>query len=140
MNLKRYKPLVDKYFWIIWIVLSIFLIPITILSYTQIVPFILMLIVDIFCYYFMVSSLVSYVELRKDTLYIKYGFILKREIPYNKIRGIEKERRVITYSMLSIKNALEHINIKYNKYDMTTISVVGNDELVIELNKRISQE
>jgi membrane protein YdbS with pleckstrin-like domain len=140
MKVKRYKPLIDKYFWIIWIPLSILLLITTIISFSEIVALIIMIITDIFTYYFMISSLVSYVELRKDTLYIKYGFILKREIPYNKIRGIEKERRVITYSMLSIKNALEHINIKYNKYDMTTISVVGNDELIEELNKRISKE
>ena len=38
---------------------------------------------------------------------------------------------------MDLKNAIEHINIKYNKFDMVTVSVVENDDFVLELNKRI---
>ena len=31
---------------------------------------------------------------------------------------------------MSLKNALDHINIKYNKFDITTVSVVDNDDLI----------
>ena len=140
MNNKRYKPALDKLFWIIWIITSILVLVPTILSVKYIFVFILMICVDMFTYYFMVSSLVGYVELREETLYVKFGFILKKEIPYKKIKEIEKERKIMSYSIYSIKNAIEHINIKYNKYEMITVSVVGNDDLIKELEKRIENK
>lgn len=56
--------------------------------------------------------------------------LLKKEIPYHKIRAIEKERGIYCNSIMSLKNALDHINIKYNKFDITTVSVVDNDDLI----------
>ena len=135
MNYKRFKPKVDKYFWTIWIPLMIILSCGTILSFKEIVAFVIFLFVDLICLYFMLSSLSGYAELREKALFIKFGFLLKRNIPYDKIKEVTKERKVMTYSMLSLKNALEHINIKYNKFDMVTVSVVNNDELLNELNK-----
>ena len=38
--------------------------------------------------------------------------------------------------MTSLKNALEHVNIKYNNFDVVTVSVVGNDEFISELAER----
>ena len=38
--------------------------------------------------------------------------------------------------MMSLKNALEHVNIKYNAFDVTTVSVVGNRDLIKEINER----
>lgn len=138
--MKRFKPAIDKLFWLIWMPVLIMLLVATIIAFEVIGAFILLIGVDLFCLYFLVSSLMGYVELREDTLFIKFGFILKREIPYVKIREINKERRVITYSMVSLKNALEHINIKYNKYDLVVVSVVGNYELMLELEKRMNIE
>ena len=63
--------------------------------------------------------------------------ILNKEIPYDKIKEIKKERSFITYSPLSLKNALEHVNIKYNKYDLVTVSVKNNDVFIKELTKKI---
>ena len=62
--------------------------------------------------------------------------LLKKEIPYHKIRAIEKERGIYCNSIMSLKNALDHVNIKYNKFDVTTISVVGNDDLIREIEAR----
>ena len=138
MENKRYKPMIDKYFWIIWIPLMAFLLAATLLSLFEPVVLVILLLTDLFCFYFMVSSLVGYVELREKSVYIKFGFIIKRDIQYNKIREINTERKVLTYSFLSLKNALEHINIKYNKFDMVTVSVLKNDELIMELNDRIA--
>ena len=138
--MKRFKPAIDKMFWLIWIPLSIVLAIGTFFAFEAIGALIILICVDLFCIYFLVSPLFGYVELREKTLFIKFGFILKREIPYVKIREINKERRVISYSMLSLKNALEHINIKYNKYDLVVVSVVGNDELMLELEKRMNIE
>ena len=61
---------------------------------------------------------------------------MKREIPYEKIRGAKKERKWYSDSMLSLKNSMEHVNLLYNTFDFVTISVVDSDELIRELNKR----
>ena len=122
----------------IWVPTVLLLIAATIITCFDIIPLLLMLSVDVFTLYFLVSPLVGYVELRPDTMFIKYGFILKREIPYAKIREIKKERKLYSESMLSLKNAIEQVNIKYNSFDVTTVSVTDNDEFIIDLNARIN--
>ena len=79
-------------------------------------------------------------ELREHTLFIKLGFIMKREIPYAKIRGTEKQRKFYSDSMLSLKNSFDHVNVKYNRFDMISVSVVNNDEFVKNLEERINNE
>ena len=39
-------------------------------------------------------------------------------------------------SILSIKNALVHTNIKYNTFDETTLSLKEMDEFLRELNEK----
>ena len=135
-KVKKYKPKIDRLFWIIWSIVTIILVPCTIIALSDWVSGIILILTDIFTYYFMITSLVAYVELRENTMYVKFGFILKREIPYEKIIKIEKEKKVMSYSMLSIKNSYEHYNIRYNKYDMITVSVVDNEDLIKELKLR----
>ena len=96
----------------------------------------LMLPTDILTFYFLLSPLFGYVELRENTLFIKFGFILKREIPYNKIRGLIKERSFIAETMLSLKNSFEHVKIKYNSFDVITVSVIDNDSFIKEVENR----
>ena len=43
---------------------------------------------------------------------------MKIEINYKDIIEIKKERGVMTYTMLSLKNALDHITIKYNIFEL----------------------
>ena len=109
---------------------------VTLLSIYHIVAFLLTLLVDVFVFYFLISPLFGYVELREDSVFIKFGLLLKREIPYGKIRGVTEERKFYADSMLSLKNALVHINIKYNSFDMVSVSVVGNGELKEEIEAR----
>ena len=90
--------------------------------------------------YFLVAPLFGYVELREDGLFIKYGFFMKKEIPYERIRSVEKDRRWYSESMMSLKSALEHVNIKYNSFDVTTVSVEDNDGFIRELNNRCRNE
>ena len=92
--------------------------------------------VDLLVLYFLISPLFGYVELREDTLYVRYGLILKREIPYSAIRGAVKEKKFHSDSMLSLKNAFEHVTIGYNKFDLTVVSVADNDAFLEELNRR----
>ena len=90
-----------------------------------------------FVLYFFVSPLFGYVELRENSMLIKYGFILKKEIPYSKIRSVTKARKFYSDSMMSLKNSFDHVNIKYNTFDVTCVSVVDNDSFINELSKRL---
>ena len=140
MENKKFKPLLDKMFFMIWIPTSILLLVVTMLSFVDLLALVFMLFIDAFIGYFLVSPLYGYVELREQTVYVKLGFIVEREIPYSKIRGVSKERKFYADSMVSLKNALEHVNIKYNKFDLLSVSVVGNDELMKEIEARISSD
>ena len=137
---KKFKPKLDKLFWYIWIPMSALMITLTVFSAFELSSLLIAVAIDAFVFYFMFSSLSGFAELRENSLYVKFGFILKREIPYDKIRGIEKERKFYSYSMLSLKNALEHVTVKYNKFDSVCISVTDNDEFINELKLRIEEK
>ena len=139
MDKKRFRPLLDKLYWIILIFTSAVMIGFSVASFFARSMLLFVIPVDVLVYYILVSPLFGYVELREDTVFIKFGFILKKEIPYRKIRGAVKERRTYSDSILALKNALEHVNIKYNTFDIVTVSVVGNDRLIEELNARIAK-
>ena len=138
----RFKPSFDRLFVVIFastgaIMLALTLLVILALPYA---PYTLLTILatDVFVLYFVVSPIFGYVELREETVFIKFGFILKREIPYKKIRGFGRERRWYADSMLALKNSLDHVNIKYNSYDMVSVSVRDNDRLISEIEARIT--
>ena len=135
---KKYKPRVDKLFYIIWIPTLALLAAVTFIAAFHPLALVIMIPTDLFTIYFLVSSLVGYVELREESLFIKFGFIIKRDIPYSKIRDISKERKFYSETMLSLKNSMEHVNIKYNKFDVVCVSVEGNDEFMDELRLRLS--
>lgn len=135
--MQKFKPKVDKLFFIIAIPTVILLAACTFIAAFDLVALLIMIPADLATVYFLVSPIFGYVELRESTLFIKYGFILKREIPYNKIRGIEKKRKFYCESMMSLKNSFEHIDIKYNSFDVTSISVSENDKFIKELNERL---
>ena len=137
--MKRYKPLIDKLFWIVTIPTVLLTAGGVAVSVYSLPALLIMIGVAVFVGYFLVSPLFGYVELGENALYIKYGFIMKKEIPYSKIRGIEKDRKFLSESMMSLKNAFDHVNIKYNAFDVTTLSVVNNDAFVSELEKKVSE-
>ena len=137
METKRFKPLFDKLYLIISIPTATVVLSATAFTaFFEPVALFITVPVSLFVMYFLISPLFGYVELRESALFIKYGLILKKYIPYDRIRAIEKSRGVYSESMMSLKNALEHVNVKYNAFDVTTVSVVGNDELIEELEKR----
>lgn len=114
------------------------MIAVTALTVFEPVALFIIIPLDLFVFYFLASPLFGYVELRENSVFIKFGFILKKEIPYGKIRALSKERRIYSESMLSLKNSLDHVNIKYNTFDIVTVSVSDNDELIRETKERIS--
>ena len=140
MNTKRYKPKIDRLFWIIatpslLVALALTVIPAIFHTGTLFITLPTLL----FIAYFLVSPLFGYVELREKELFIKYGFFMRRAIPYTQIRTLEKKKGFYSESMLSLKNAFEHVNVKYNNFDVTTVSVEDNDGFVERLNARINE-
>lgn len=133
---KIYKPKIDGLFYAIWIPTVLLLAVCTVIACTAPIALIIMIATDIFTLYFLVSPLFGYVELRENTLFIRYGFFLTREIEYVRIRELKKERKPYTDTMLSLKNAIEHVTIKYNKFDITAVSVTDNDDLIINIKSR----
>lgn len=93
--------------------------------------------VTLFVFYFLITPVFGYAELRESALFVKFGFFLAREIPYEKIRGVQKARKFYSDSMLSLKNSLDHVNVKYNKFDILSVSVTDNEDFMAELEKRI---
>ncbi len=139
MEILKFKPLVDKLFWIIVISTSALMLAVTALSLFAPYAILIMLGTDLFVAYFLVSPLFGYVELREETVFVKFGFILKREISYKKIRGFGRERKWYADSMLSLKNSIDHVNIKYNSFDMVSVSVRDNDRLIREIEARVAK-
>ena len=138
MRNKKYMPLIGKLFYAIWIPTSLLMLTLTVLAAFEPVALIALLPVDVFTFYFLFSPLFGYVELRENSLFIKFGFFMKRNIPYSDIRGITKERKMYSESMVSLKSSMEHVNIKYNRFDVTTVSVKENDEFIEALEQRIT--
>ena len=132
----RFKPQIDRLFWFIWIPTVILLAVGTAIACTSAVALLIMLATDIFTLYFLISPLFGYVELREQTVYIKFGFFTSREIEYSRIRAIDIERKWYSESMLSLKCAYKHVNVRYNSFDVVTISVRDNAALVAELDRR----
>ena len=139
MENKIYKPLFDKMYWIILIATGTLLLISTVLAAFAPLMLLLMLPLDLFTVYFLVTPLFGYVELRESSLYIRFGLVLKKEIPYENIRGVSKENNSYSASMISLKNSLEHLDVRYNSFDVVTVSVVGNDELMREIEARITK-
>ncbi len=140
MKVKRYKPKFDKLFFIIWVPTVLLLLVGTVIAATELVGLLIMIFTDLFTLYFLVSSVVGYVELGENFLFIRFGFFITREIPYAKIRSLKKERRVYSESMLALKNSLDHVDIRYNSFDVVSVSVRDNDDLIAELEARKNEK
>ena len=134
----RFLPKIDRLTWFIFLPTLAILAAGTVIAAFAPSALFIMIPTDLFTLYFFVSPLFGYVEAREKTLFIKFGFFIKREIPYLKIRGAIKERRIISESMLSLKCALEHVNIKYNTFDVLTVSVKDNDRLIALVMEKAS--
>ena len=134
----KYKPKFDKLY--LWILIPTAILMLSVTAISAIFEPITLLItfpVTLLVVYFLVTPAFGYVELREFSLFVKFGFFMKREIPYEKIRGVEKCRKFYSDSMLSLKNSMEHLNIKYNKFDILSVSVTDNDALTKELEEKI---
>ena len=132
-----FKPQIDRLFWFIWIPTVILLAVGTVISCASTIALLILLATDIFTLYFLISPLFGYVELRDRTMYVKFGFFVSREIEYSRIRAIDIERKWYSESMLSLKCAYEHVNVRYNSFDVVTVSVRDNAALAAELDLKL---
>ncbi len=137
----RFKPLIDKLYWIVFLPTASLMVGFTVLICLTPVPFAIFTVAmaDLLVLYFFISPLFGYVEAREDKVLIKYGLILRKEIPYSKIRSAARGRGIVSDSMLSLKNAMEHVVIKYNRFDVTVVSVKDNDGLLRALTEARSK-
>jgi uncharacterized membrane protein YdbT with pleckstrin-like domain len=137
METKKYKPKFDKLYWWIFVPTELLVLGVLIVGLVF-EPTTLFCTVPTaaFVTYFLISPFFGYTELHEDSLFIKYGLILKREIPYKKIRKLECKRSFISESMMSLKCAFEHVEIRYNSFDVTTVSVKDEDEFIREIEAR----
>ena len=136
MERKRFLPAVDKYYWFIVVVTLVLLAAATVIASYALVALLILIATDILTVYFLFSPFFGYVELRESTVCIKFGCFSHREIEYRHIRALEIERKFYSESMTSLKCAYEHVNIKFNSFDVLTVSVRDNAALVAELEAR----
>ncbi len=136
MPSKRFSPKIDKLYFLIAVPSLAICAAMTVVAVFAPISLFAIVPTDLLVLYFLISPLFGYVELRSDSLFVQYGFILKREFPYSSIRGTVKLRKFHSDSMLTLKNAFEHVVIKYNKFDLTVVSVTDNDEFIAELERR----
>ena len=134
--IRRFKPLQDKLYWWITVPTALLMAAVSVVAFFAPAALWVMIPTDALIFYFLISPLFGYVELREESLFIKFGFIMKREIAYSKIRGATWERKFYADSMMALKNSLEHVNVRYNSFDIVSLSVVRNDEFVAELVER----
>lgn len=99
--------------------------------------FLVMLFTFIFMNFFVISPFFGYAELREEELYIKFGFFLRKAIPYSKIRAVEKKRDWYSSSLVSLKMAKDHLDVKYNRFDIVSLSIKDEEIFIEELNKKI---
>ncbi len=138
METKRYKPRFDKLF--LWIVIPTAALMLAVFALTAVQRsvggFIFIGATTLFVAYFFISPCFGFVELREETVFFKFGFFLKREVSYARIRGIERKHTVIADSILSLKNAMDHVNIKFNSFDLFSMSLKDEEDFISEIKKR----
>ena len=135
----RYKPLIGMTFWAILVITLILLTPATVCASFDFLALCIVIPVDIFTLYFIVTPLFGYVELREESVFIRFGLIVTREVRYDSIREIVKDHKLYANSMMALKNSLDHVDIKYNRFDVYSVSVVDNDSFIRELEARVAK-
>ena len=139
MKNRRYKPLIGMTFWAILVITLILLTAATVCASFDFLALCIVIPVDIFTLYFIVTPLFGYVELREESVFIRFGLIVTREVRYDSIREIVKDHKLYANSMMALKNSLDHVDIKYNRFDVYSVSVVDNDSFIRELEARVTK-
>jgi len=136
---KRFMPHIDRINRVIFIIAIVLLLGLTveICLFPEPLAICLVIPLELIVLYLLISPFFGYVELRENTVFIKFGLILKKEIPFSVIRGAERVVKTSSDSIISLKTAFEHINIKYNRYDVVSVSIKDGDVFIAEIEKII---
>ena len=139
MDKKRFMPHIDWINRVIFIIAIVLMLGLTveICLFPEPLAICLVIPLELIMLYILISPFFGYVELRENTVFIKFGLILKKEIPFSVIRGAERVVKTSSDSIISLKTAFEHINIKYNRYDVVSVSIKDGDEFIAEIEKII---
>lgn len=139
----KFKPHVDKYFYIpIIFVLILFIAPFLVaIVCRQIDQIIVTSLLFVVISVLLISPLFGYVKIENDYIFIKYGLFFRRKILYTNIVEITKEHKYYATSLISHKTSLDHVFIKYNNYSDTCVSVKDMDVFIalIEEKRLFSQ-
>ena len=136
----RFKPRVDALY--LWVAIPTTLLIVAMLVFSCVFFSLGALLISVFTlvftgYFLFAPIWLGYAELREDGIFIDFGIFIKRTIPYSKIRKIERKRKWYSESMLSLKCAMEHLDIKYNRFDVVSVSLCNEDDFLEELNEKI---
>ena len=138
---KRYKPKFDKYYGFIIIPTSVLLLGVTVgISIPYPPALFFMIPTCLLCAYFFATPFFGYVELSESAVFVRFGFFATLEIPYSGIRCVEKVRKFYADSIMSLKMSVDHVNIKHGRFDITSVSVNDNDDLVAEIERRTARD
>ncbi len=138
----KFKPKIDAYFIVPFCIATIILLIPTILGFVfnNIAQGIFTICILLFVDYLLLSPLFGFVQFEEKNLYIKYGLIIKKRIPYDKISTIKIEKKLYSECLLSLKTSVEHMHITYNLYDTTCISLKETDAFLEEVARRMEKE
>ena len=132
--------MLDKYYALIIIPTSVLLLGVTVGISVPYPPALFFMIpTDLLCAYFFLSPFFGYVELKEHSVFVRFGFFATCDIPYDRIRGVAKVRKFYSDSIMSLKMSMDHVNIKHGRFDVTSVSVRDNDDLLAELEKRLAR-
>lgn len=138
MQNQRFKPKFDKLYWLSLSLCAVYMIVMTAISVGSRPMMIITGSVNLVLLWVLVAPWFGYVELREDVIWIRFGFFLKREVAYASIKRMQKVRHWYSESMIALKNAMEHVDIRYNACDVVSVSVTDNDALIEAIEQRRS--
>lgn len=137
----KYRVNIDKYYYITIVVVSLILLIPLILSIVAKRVWVILVVafLIIFVEYLLFSCFIGYAKLEEDHLVIRYGFIIKRRLPYEIIRGVEKKSSYFSESLISLKTTKNCVVVLFNTYDNTTISIKDEDDFIEKLLEKLKE-
>ena len=138
MENKRYKPIKRTMYYLIRVPLLVAMAVATAISSTEPIALLIMLPTDALVVYFLLSELMAYAELQDEGVFIRFGFFAKQFIPYDSVYGCEKVEKWYADSTntFAIKTAVEHINLKYDKWRTLSLSIEDADGFMMALETK----
>ena len=140
MPKQRFRPKFDRLYWISFTVCAVYIVVMTAVSVGSVSMLCFMSAINAILVWVLAAPWFGYVELGEDAVLVKFGFFLKRVVPYADIRKMQKVCHWYSESILALKNAMEHVDIRYGACDVVSVSVTDNDALIAAIERRLRKE